>query len=233
MATLAKVGQGQVLFCADPIELSPEMEGWHRDLYLTFLRLTGAPRNAVTPDEATLRCFRVPLQDGGAAYVLFNNSDQAREVTLGDMKPPVKLNLSPRSPGLVAADHANRLLVVEAQGPVAQGSQCVVNLSGHAILCSVDGCALEKSKAMIALPLSACCFTFRKLHGMKAELGELRGTRWTPLEALSPDRDGQITLTEEQALNMLLVAEGAHLAAARRSVESFAAGPDTEAGNSH
>ncbi|PIX49685.1 MAG: hypothetical protein COZ57_02785, partial [Armatimonadetes bacterium CG_4_8_14_3_um_filter_66_20] len=76
-----------MLFCTDPVETATESLPWHRSLYLEFLRRAGVTRNSAQPDTPSLRCFRVPLEDRGEAFVLYNDTEAAVQATVRGVDP--------------------------------------------------------------------------------------------------------------------------------------------------
>jgi len=242
--TSRRLGTGSVLFCTDPVETATESLPWHRALYLEFLRRAGVARNAVQPDTPTLRCFRVPLEDRGEAFVLYNDTEAAVQATVRgvdpDKSPPVALTLAANSAGLAVFNSSGRLTTVEAQGAVLRGRTASVRggkpllaIAGHAVVQSLDDRDLASARRLLILPFPGtyglppapakpASVALPSLGAMRVELGELRRTRWTRLEGLKPAAGGTVSFDEEQALNMILAATPAEFAAAAKEVEAFA-----------
>ncbi|MBU0607629.1 MAG: hypothetical protein KKI08_07060, partial [Armatimonadetes bacterium] len=235
---LNKLGPGQVFFCAAPVESMGTPPEWARPLMLEFLRRAGVSRNPVAPDLPTLQCFRAPLQGGGAAWVLLNDSDAPVTATLSlpGKAGSVQMALAARSPGLVVVDGQGRLTAVEAQGAVTRNDKAVVTILGHAIIQSLDGKDLSDCMQALLLPFpghgtvpptaqAAATLQWAGLAGKRIELGELQGTKWMCLEPLQAGRDGSLSYDVEQSLQMILAATPQQLNAARASVERFATSP--------
>lgn len=238
VVALNKLGQGQVLFCADPVETAKAQPPWHRALYVDFLQRAGVPRNAVAPDAPTLQCFRVPLESG-QAFVLYNDSDAALTATLtvpGKTGGSFRVDLAANSSGLVVVDGQGRLTAAETQGTITRDGKPVLQTTGHVIVQSLDGKDLANSEQLLILPLPGhgpvlptgdkpATISLPGLAGMRVELGELQATKWTKLEALKPATGGRLSYDAEQSLQMIVAAAPAKLAAATEVVENFATNP--------
>jgi hypothetical protein len=88
---------GKVLYVPAPIELetSPKL----RDFYAAMLSRLGAERLGVTPDAADLHVFRIDLNGGGRAYLVWNEGP-ARDVSIDDAGGPRRLTVGARTWGL-------------------------------------------------------------------------------------------------------------------------------------
>lgn len=229
---IRRLGKGFVVFCADPIEISPEVQKWHRALYMEFLQRANVSRNRIEPDTPSLRCFSVPLEDGGRAFVLYNYGEEAVKATIGNS---ITVELAANSPGLVVIDGKGRLTTVEAQGVVARNSKHLMIINGHAIVQSLDGKDLVNSNQLLILPFpgrdslpprgnTKATLKFSSLAGMRIELGELQGGRWRCLERLKADKSGFLRYDEEQSLNMIIASKPGEFAEAVKKLELFGLG---------
>lgn len=232
-AVVNKLGQGQVIFCPAPAEAAPEQPAWQRSLYLEVLRRAGVERNPVTPDRPTLECECVPLEGGGKAFVLYNAGEALVKATVAG---GIVLDLAPASSGLVVLDGQGRLTAVETQGQVTRQGRPLLQATGHLIVQSLDGKDLAASRQLVLLPFPGhdaqppvagkrASLTCGRLSGMRVELGELQGTRWTRLEALATDKSGRLGYDGEQALQMILAATPQEFTVASQAVESFTREP--------
>ena len=81
-----RLGRGTVMFSTDPIELHsvPARREGDLALYRSVLAKAGIRPIDLQPDDPLVHAFRVPMQDGGQVYVLFNTDDSqpAKTVTL-------------------------------------------------------------------------------------------------------------------------------------------------------
>ncbi|MEI6503948.1 MAG: hypothetical protein WCP21_23295, partial [Armatimonadota bacterium] len=194
---------------------------------------------AITPDQPTLQCFRVPLEGGGAAFVLYNDAAAAVTATLslpGKTTDTVQVALAADSPGLVVVDGAGRLTAVETQGTVTRNGRTLLTAAGHVIVQSLDGKDLADSAQALILPLpghgavlpsakAPATLSWPGLSGQRVELGELQATKWTKLEPLPVGAAGKLTYDAEQALQMIVTATPPQFATAQATVERFATQP--------
>ena len=88
-----------MLYVSAPVELetSPAL----RDFYAAALRWLGAQRLGVTPDAADLHVFRIDLNGGGRAYLVWNEGP-ARDVVIEDPGGARRLKVGARTWGLSA-----------------------------------------------------------------------------------------------------------------------------------
>ncbi len=240
VVTINKLGDGLVCFCADPIEASADAQPWFRAMYLDFLARARVDRNPVTPDEGWLQCFQVPLEGGGRAFVLYNNSDKTTTatVTLAGIGPEavgvdqITLEIAPNCPGLVITGPGRQTVTaVEAQGEVTRNGKPFATIRGHAIIQSLDGKDIRSARQLLILPWPGIYgrppqegkpgeVALASLAGMRVELGELRSTKWTRLEPLKAD-GGRVTFGEEQSRNVILAAAPDQFAQAAGEVEAL------------
>ncbi len=229
-----------MVFCADPAETRKEQPPWLRLLYLDFLQQAGIARNPITPSGPDLQCFRVPLQGGGKAFVLYNGGDKPTSATLtlaeGAPGDGVSVGLAAQGSGLVVVDGQGRLTVVETQGVVTRRGRTVLTTTGHVIVQTLDGRDLTAAAQLLILPFPGhgstppvgeqrASVTLAGLAGMRCELGELQARQWTRLEALPADKAGRLGYDAEQALQMILAARPSEFATASKTVERFARDP--------
>jgi hypothetical protein len=239
LVTVNKVGAGQVVFCAEPVEATVPAPAWCRPMYLEFLKRAGVARNPVTPDEGWLQCFQVPLEDGGRAFVLWNYAEKTTRatVTLAGIGAEavgldeISLEIAPNCPGLVVESAAQTVTAVEAQGEVTRNGKPFASIRGHAIIQSLDGKDLSEARQVLILPWPGMYgrapqpgtpgeVSLASLAGMRVELGELRATKWTRLEPLKAD-GGRVTFDEEQSRNVILAAAPDQFAQAAGEVEAL------------
>jgi hypothetical protein len=92
-----RLGRGTVVFSTDPIELHsvPARRESDLALYRSVLAKADIRPIGLQPDDPLVHTFRVPMQDGGQVYVLFNTDEtQPRKVvTLAGCQPPVTISV--------------------------------------------------------------------------------------------------------------------------------------------
>ncbi len=216
-AALHAVGKGRVIFLAEPVELhaTPETRASDVGVYRKVLELAGVKPLAVSPDDPFLHVMRVPLEDGGNVWVLFNadESRPRREVTLAGTPEPLTFVLGKHRPGLAWFDGQGRLRALEATGGVRAGGRPLLECAGQTLLFSTDGADLRRSRALAALPLAAGRLRLPAAWKVPAAaVGEVREGRWRAYETLplrmagglaefpvSPDAAGSVVLLGERA----------------------------------
>jgi len=212
-----RIGAGQVIYCTDPLELHADAASrpGHRWLYRRVLELAGVAPLGLEPDDPDLHVFRVPLQDGGQVWILFNadETQSERTVTLTAVDPPVTLTLKRQRPGLLWYDGAGRLRAVETQGTASRGGQPLTTDGTHGLALALEEADLREAKSLLFFPLQAGEITLSTQADWQhpvAEVGEVRRGVWQPLETLPiAVRHGQLhlTLTADQALSLVWVGE--------------------------
>ena len=219
IATLTRLGRGQVLFMAEPIELESGVPT--REVYAAFLKLAGAPRLAVTPDRADLHAFRLPTIEGGEILVVHNAGDAVRATVRGG-RAELQIDLGQMLPGMCVTDGEGRATQAEGQGEVRLDGKLIMESTGHAAVISLDGRPLDVSNEMLVLPYEAGSVTIARgaASRLAAECGEIREGTWHRLKPPSPVRaaDGGIVVEcpADTRLEMILVAPADSLGAATR-----------------
>ncbi|MBI4584975.1 MAG: hypothetical protein HY717_13260 [Planctomycetes bacterium] len=222
-----EVGRGRVFFTPEPLELI-EKRARHPDslaLYRRVLAAAGLKPIGLEPDDPLIHAFRVPLRDGGRAYVLFNAGEAAREVTLTDLKPPASLMVKSRRPALLWLDGGGALRAVEVQGACKLGDEGFAQDGTDGIILSLDGGDLRRSRALLLLPLQAGAVRLaqeRAWSGAAAETGELENGRWRAFERSAATWQGaelRIEVSGDQALSLILVCEESAAPRWREAIE--------------
>ena len=152
-----RLSRGTVIFSTDPIELHsvPARRESDLALYRSVLAKAGVSPIDLRPDDPLVHAFRVPMQDGGQVYVLFNTDDSrpAKTVTLADCRPPITLSVAFKRPGLVWFDGHGALRAVEAQGGCRLGDRTVLQDETGGMVLSLDQQDLRRSRAVLLMPL--------------------------------------------------------------------------------
>jgi hypothetical protein len=211
------VGRGTVIFTADPIELHsvPARRQSDLALYGGVLAAAGIRPIGLQPDDPLVHIFRVPMQDGGRVYVLFNTDDtqRARTVTLADCQPAATMSLAPRRPGLLWFDGRGALRAVEAQGACSLGGQTLLQDETGGIVLSLDRQDIRHSRALLLMPLrpgSVRLSTNRKWQKATVLTGDIRDGKWRNYETVPAESSAAgllVKVSPDQAFSLLLVAE--------------------------
>ncbi len=154
------LGQGKVLFSADPLclhstakEKTRQAEG--AKVYSWLLRQAGAPRLALSPDDPDVRVSTLPTKDGTEVVGLYNASDDRTiTVRVDAFGHQASLTLPPLFPALIAYKEG-KLVALEAHGEVTVDGVQVKQGEAFAGLLSLDGKALSASQAVLVLPFSS------------------------------------------------------------------------------
>jgi len=234
-AVVHSLGQGRVVFLAEPMELHTDVASRSVDVgvYRKVLDLAGVAPLRVEPDDPFLHVFRVALTDGGSAWVLFDADETQgrREVALpswstGASEAPLRFELSRRWPGFAWCDGEGRLRAIEAAGYVRLGDRVLMECSGQTLAFSADGADLRQCGAIVAVPLApgplrVCGASWRR---PAAVLGEVREGQWRRLADLPVTRVGdmvEVGVPAEAAGSILLIGERNASPAAARAVEAW------------
>jgi hypothetical protein len=212
-----RVGKGRVLFTADPVELHAVADRREKDLalYRRVLDLGSVKPLGLEPNDPRIHLFRLPLQDGGRVYVLFNTdeSQPARTVTLTDCRPSVTLTVARRRPALLWFDGRNALRAVEAQGDCRAGSDLILADGTRGIVMALDGQDVRRSRALLLLPLQTGTLRLAQHHpwrGGVVATGEIRDGTWRTYETapLATTVNGlAVEVSPDQAVSLMLICE--------------------------
>ncbi|MBM3500194.1 MAG: hypothetical protein FJX74_16175, partial [Armatimonadetes bacterium] len=147
VATLARIGEGRVVYMLDPIELQAEP----RNTLAAFLQEAGVKRHALTPDLAQIHSHRVPGEDGAPAQVLFNFGDAPQTVAIADLPVPVEIDLAPRSGGAAIFDGSEKLIAAEGRAARIAG-ETLFGADTTISLISLSGQDLREADELLLLP---------------------------------------------------------------------------------
>ena len=224
-----RLGRGKVIFSTDPVELHsvPARREGDLALYRSVLAAADIRPIALEPDDPLMHVFRVPMQDGGQVYVLFNTEDTqpAKTVTLNDCQPPVTLSVAPKRPALVWFDGRGALRAVEAQGACSVGGKALLEDSTGGMVLSLDGRDLRLSKALLLMPLRPGAVRLasgQQWRNAVVQTGDIKDGKWRPCETTAAERspDGlRVQVSPDQALSLLILSEPRAAAKWRQAIE--------------
>ena len=206
-------GKGKVFYCADPIEFHAKSP----DVYREFLDFAGVRRISLEPDDSTVRVFRLPSARDETVYVLFNESEAGKAVTLNTETASITLYLEADKPGLVRILSTGEVTALEAQGQVTSGSETLIDTDTHVMITALDGEGMDRSKSLMLLPIEAGQVKIATRMDWKnpvVGVGEIRSGKWQCLEKIEPElSDGFLSfrVNQLQSLNILLITEADRL----------------------
>jgi hypothetical protein len=223
-----RLGQGRVIFSTDPIELHdlPARHPADLALYRSVLQAADVKPIGLEPDDPIIHVFRVPLQDGGRVYVLFNTDSNLppRQVTLTDCQPPVSLQIDPQRPALLWFDGQNDLRAVEALHTRIGTEPVVVDETGGMLL-SLDGQDIQRSGSFLLMPLQPGQIRWRHpgpAPNLTVQTGDFQGGTWRVFEETAARQDEVhwiIDVSVDQVDSLLLVCEKPQAARWRAALE--------------
>lgn len=229
------LGQGRVIFSADPIELhgdprhQPYAHAFYRALCDNF-HVTGEP---VEPAAAPVHVFRVPSQDDRATIILVNTSrtDVLRDLRVPSKGREVSLTLGPRLSGAVVEDNEGSLHAVENSGDVRVNQHLLVGSDLHCMVISMTTRPLGTSAAWLVLPMGVGRLTVAGAERWRQPLalvGEIADGRWRQFEQFSPARDGSLLvlpITADRTLSMVILCDADQQSGAVSQIESWVKHP--------
>jgi hypothetical protein len=231
-----RLGHGRVFFTTDPLELHsiPQRRARDLELYRRVLRAGRLQPLGLQPDDPLIHLFRVPLEDGGKVYVLFNTdpSQPDRTVTVSDCRPPLRLTVARNRPALAWFDGRGALRAVEAlQASIADA---VIFKDGtRGMACALDGKDLRQSQALLLMPLQPgeilLAFT-KEPRTAVLEIGDMIDGSWRTFAQTPASQDQErwsVTVRPGQEFCLLLVCPKAEAARWRQAVERGFTDPET------
>lgn len=210
VVTRHKVGDGVVIWVADPMELAgrDHISSLYRIYSRCFAALPQRPAAiSVSPDDRRIHVLRQQTATA-QAYVVYGVDDDApTRVMVETAAGSVQLTTRPWWPAVAAVSNDRKLLMALVAGGLSVGEQQIVAAGPMVGLASLDGEDLRKSKAVVLCPFEPGDF---KLPGLPAtgEWGEWRDGVWTRLEGASLHY-GILRVDADQATCVALLTRGA------------------------
>jgi len=238
VTVLNKLGEGKVLFTADPVEVDAETLA-QSGLYPAFLQLAGIEGHKLAPDDPELHCFAVGTQRG-QAYVLYNRHqarahepfhmglpkpftpDDTVQVSLPEAK--LTMALAPMKPGFAHISRQGALLAVECQGKVEHRGAMVMDTDTHATVIALDDKDVRESEHLAVIGLYPGEVRLgSSVTGLQAEVGELRDGQWQALGGVPLEQgDGTVGLAVDEAVALEIILVSSDLPQARRRLQALA-----------
>ena len=202
-------GKGQVFYCTDPIEFHASSP----DIYREFLNSAGVDRISLEPDDPSIRVFRLPTATGETVYVLFNESEEKKQVALNVGDKLITLSIGAGKPGLIKLLPSGEISALESQGKVTIGSEMLMDTDAHVMIASLDGQGIDRAASLMVLPIEPGYLKISTKVDRKSPVvgvGEIRGGKWQCLDKIKAElSDGYLSLHISllQSLNILLIAD--------------------------
>jgi hypothetical protein len=212
-----RLGRGQVFYCSDPLELSPDeaAAGLRRALYAAVLRRCGIERHAVEPDEPWLHVL--PQRTAkGLTQVIYHTQPTGAATTIAvpTAGGSVTLGVRPGGPGLVSVTEAGVVVLTNSFGQASIAGQPICEGAGQRMLLSLDGADLREAHAMLVLPMETGEVLLPSRPGdFSAFVGDFVGGEWRVAETLPLAGDQwRLPLDEDRATMIVLVCPTSELA---------------------
>ncbi len=235
VVTEFNLGEGRVIFSADPIELhgDPRYQSYAHAFYGALcesLHLTG---EKVEPAQAPVHCFRVPSQDGREIIVLVNHSetDAVRGVVIPSSAGDVSLSLLARMSGVVVAEKRTGVHAIESSADVRVNHELLVGSDLHFMAISMNEQPLDKSRAVLLLPMGEGQLGIPGAGRWQQPVvlvGEIAGAQWKQYESFRPEQDGgmlKLPIQAVRSLSMMILCETADQASAVKQMEAWVTQP--------
>ncbi len=211
------LGKGRVLFSADPIELhgDPRYQPYAHAFYAALCASLGLAREALEPATAPVHRFRVPAQDGREIAVLVNHSEteESRAFAVPSAAGRVEMTLKPMLSGAVVVNNDKGVEAVESSADVRVEGELLIGSDLHFMAISLDGRALDRAAALLALPMGEGALRFARAERWRSPVvlaGEVKSGVWKQQESFHPRiSDGllEVPVTAQRAFSMLIVCE--------------------------
>jgi hypothetical protein len=178
--TRYRLGQGQVWFNADPVELGASPTN-SAATYLSFLKAGGIAGLPDAPDAPGLHVFRVPGEDADA-WVVSHTQGQAWSGALGGFE----VALPEGGEGVLIIGHDGALRAAGCKGTVRRNGLERMRSTARAFVLAAGGADLATADGLLVLPVGAGEVRLSRATAAKAEAvaGEIRDGAWHRLASL-------------------------------------------------
>ena len=162
------LGNGCVIYSADPIEMNCNAETMSADvaLYKGVLELAGVKTAEIKPNkENVLKYFKLNLAGGGVFHEILNTSDQPvrAEQTIGEDK--YSISLLANVAGYIRTNADGGVTALMYNGMVERNGKMLVDNDCLAVIMTLDGLDIESSKSIIVLPQAEGAFAYQTSLG--------------------------------------------------------------------
>ena len=219
-----RLGQGEVVFSTDPVELHPQQGG--AAVYRAFLELAGIPPVAAGL-PAGVHAFSLPAADGGALYLARNPGSQPVELTFSHASGRVSLFAAAGGWALALFGPQGQVRALEGTGSIRLGDAPLLEAGAPVMALAPDDTGLQPGRSLVLMPLD----TGELLLPWRAEaaqVGEFHRLHWQPREQFAPSPSGsgcRLLVDEQRRLQPMIVGREQELAPAARGLEAALALP--------
>jgi hypothetical protein len=230
VVTEFQLGNGRVIFSADPIELhgDPRYQPYAHAFYHALCENFHMSGEKVEPAQAPVHCFRVPSQNEQEIVVLVNHSetDAVRDVVVSSRAGDVTLTLQARLSGAVVVGKSNRVQAIESSADVRVNRELLIGSDLHFMAISLNEQSLDNSHTLLLLPMGEGQLRIPNASRWQQPvvlLGEVTGAQWKQYESFRPEVDGSVLklpIPPVRSLNMMILCETANQAAAVKQIEA-------------
>jgi hypothetical protein len=231
VVTEFELGNGRVIFSADPIELhgDPRYQPYAHAFYAALCNSLHLHGEKLEPVEAPVHCFRVPSQDGREIIVLVNHSetDDAHDLVIPSSAGEVSLSLRARLSGAVVAGKGGGVDAIESSADVRVNHELLIGSNLHFMAISMNEQPLDKSRALLLLPMGEGEMRIPEADRWQQPMlliGEIEGAKWKQYESFRPQRDGnmlKLPISASRSLSMMILCEAADQASAVGRMEAW------------
>lgn len=186
------LGQGQVLFLNDPVELHANREAL-RKVYAHLI-----PVSPLTKDTGVL-AYHLPTQDG-ELRLLLNESAEPRTLAL----PQIELPIPAGSQVAAHVTKAGAVTALAMDGAATLGTPFASG-SGRQLVLSLDGQDVAKAAALLVLPLGEG--ELKLTRDLPVTVGEVVDGTWRAYETLPSSQDVAINELRSTAFLLLCPAD--------------------------
>jgi len=209
-----KLGDGRVVFSADPLELHGDARhhNYAHQFYAALCAQFSLHQNMIEPSNAPVHSFNVPSQDAREITILVDTLKHgpAQALRVSTAAGTVGLTLHARKTGAIVVDPKNGIVAVESSSDVTRNGNLLIASNLHFMAIALDDHALESSRSLLLLPMGTGSLRLPAASQWQhpvAIAGEMQSGRWHSLLELSIDAHGQvpsIAITDAVALSMIL-----------------------------
>jgi len=174
-------------------------------LYREVLGLAGVKPVEVEPYNPLVNIYRMPLADGGKAYVFLTRDDERplQTLTVNEVKPAIRLSVRRGYPAVLRFDPEGRLVAAECDGELFAGEDLLVDNAAGAMILTLDGRDIGRSRNIAILPVLRAgrisVPNAARWRTPSVSVGEFINAEWKTYEVLTPTSpEGEIVIPVDE-----------------------------------